>query len=156
MNPNNYIIKINLYGEGDTECHVEMVVYYRYDFPTMMMYRWRWYFEYIAALVKVHYPHRKVELMIHQNSEGYLAGQDYIEKKTKSLLTSLRSQLTRLENGVVQDDLFGTVSEKNEAKKERIRKEIADLESGVFTRWVPGTYKNIVKEVLNATQNQQQ
>lgn len=149
MNPNNYIIKINLYGEGDTECHVEKVVYYRYDFPTMMMYRWRWYFEYIAALVKVHYPHRKVELMIHQNSEGYLAGQDYIEKKTKSLLTSLRSQLTRLENGVVQDDLFGTVSEKNEAKKERIRKEIADLESGVFTRWVPGNYKNIIKEVLN-------
>lgn len=149
MNPNNYIIKINLYGKGDTEYHVEEVVYYRYDFPPMMVYRWRWYFEYIAALVKVHYPHRKVELIIDQNSEGYLAGQDYIEKKTKSLLTSLRSQLTRLENGVVQDDLFGTVSEKNEAKKERIRKEIADLESGVFTRWVPGTYKNIIKEVLN-------
>lgn len=149
MNPLNYIIKINLYGEGDTEYQVDKVVYYRYDFPYMMVYRWRWYFEYIAALVKVHYPHRKVELIIEQNSEGYLAGQDYIEKKTKNLLSSLRSQLTRLEKGVVQDDLFNTVAEKNEAKKERIRKEIADLESGVFTRWVTSTYKNIVKEILN-------
>lgn len=148
MNPLNYIIKINLYGEGDTEHQVDKVVYYRYDFPCMMVYRWRWYFEYIAALVKVHYPHRKVELIIKQNSEGYLAGQDYIEKKTKTLLSSLRSQLTRLEKGAVQDDLFNTVAEKNEAKKERIRKEIADLESGVFTRYVPGTYKNIIKEVL--------
>ena len=153
MNPMNYIIKINLYGKGDTEHQVDKVVYYRYDFPYMMIYRWRWYFEYIAALVKVHYPHRKVELIIEQNSEGYLAGRDYIEKKTKSLLSSLRSQLTRLEKGAVQDDLFNTVAEKNEAKKERIRKEIADLESGVFTRWVPDTYKNIVKEVLHNTKS---
>lgn len=153
MNPLNYIIKINLYGEGDTEYQVDKVVYYRYDFPYMMVYRWRWYFEYIAALVKVHYPHRKVELIIKQNSEVYLAGPDYIEKKTKTLLTALRSQLTRLEKGVLQDDLFNTEAEKNEAKKERIRKEIADLESGVFTRWVPDTYKNIIKEVLHNTKS---
>lgn len=148
MNPLNYNIKIELYGEGDCKYHVEEVVYYRYDFPTMMMYRWRWYFEYLAALVKVAYPHRKVNLIIHQNTDGYLAGKDYIERKSESLLKSLRGQLKRLENKVYVDDLFSTESEKIEDKKARIQQEIASLEKGEFTRWCPGTYKNTIKQTL--------
>ena len=145
MDITNYIVKITLY-KG---CHPDKVVYYQYDFPCMLMLKYRWYFEYLAALVKVSYPHEKVELLIDQNSDGFLAGNDYIEKKTKSLLASLRSQLTRLEKGVVQDDLFGTMSKQNNEKRERVRKEIADLERGLFTRWVPPVYINKVKEVLN-------
>ena len=145
MDVTNYIVKITLYKGY----HPDKVVYYQYDFPCMLMLKYRWYFEYLAALVKVSYPHEKVELLIDQNSDGFLAGNDYIEKKTKSLLASLRSQLTRLEKGVVQDDLFGTMSKQNNEKRERVRKEIADLERGLFTRWVPPVYINKVKEVLN-------
>lgn len=151
MNPNNYIIKIELYGEGDCKNLVEEVVYYQYDFPTMMLPRWRWYFEYLAALVKVAYPHRKVNLLIMQNTEGYLAGKDYVEKKSESLLKSLRGQLKRLENKVYVDDLFGSESEKIETKKARIQQEIASLEKGEFTRWYPETYKNTIKKTLKSS-----
>lgn len=154
MNPLNYIIKINLYGTGDCKYHVEDVIYYRYDFPFMMVHRWRWYFEYIAALIKVAYPHRKVELIINPNTEGFLAGDDYIKEKTQTLLKSLRGQLKKAENTLINDDLFGTQSEKIESKKARIQQEISSLEKGIFTRWYPPVYINKIKQTLNSTQNE--
>lgn len=144
-NINNYIIKITLYKGY----HPDEVVYYRYDFPPMLLSRWRWYFEYIAALVKVKHPHEKVELYINQNKEGFRAGELYIEKKRNSLLSHKKGQLRKLEGERVKDDdLFGTKEAMRMEKIERVRREINELESGQVNFWYPPTYKNIIKRYI--------
>lgn len=49
-------IKITIY-KG---CHADEVIYYRNKLPIRIVSQWRWYFEYIAARVKVNNPKRKV------------------------------------------------------------------------------------------------
>lgn len=44
--------------------HAEKVIYLRTGMDVDFAIRWRWYFDYLAALVKVHHPKRKVELYI--------------------------------------------------------------------------------------------
>lgn len=82
--PTSYIIKIELY-KG---CHVEEVVYYRYEVPHTTLSNYRWYFEYLAALVKVAHPKDRVNLLILQigTEAPFLAGKYYIEKKQSHCL----------------------------------------------------------------------
>lgn len=44
--------------------HADEVVYYRNKLSVSMIEKWRWYFEYLAALIKVNNPLRKTELTI--------------------------------------------------------------------------------------------
>ena len=124
----------------------EEVVYYHGDLPLELCVRWRWYFEYLAALVKVANPKRRVELYC---GRQYLPlGKEYIEYKTKTLLAGKRRQLTKLANQV-DDDLFGFTSEAREKKRQRIQTEIDELESGVFKYYVPPVYFNKLKKWLH-------
>lgn len=124
----------------------EEVVYYRGNLPLELYVRWRWYFDYLAALVKVANPKRKIEF---SGGRQYLPlGKEYIEVKTKTLLAGKRRQLTKLDKQV-DDDLFGFTSEAREKKRQRILKEIEELESGVFRYYVPPTYINKLKKWLH-------
>ena len=125
----DYIVKITLYKGS----HADIVVYYNYAVPHIVMMKYNWYFDYLAALVKVKFPHEKVELLkVQAGEKPFLAGKDYIEKKSKSLLIAKRGQLKNLETKGFDDDLFSFKSHEIEEKKTHLKNEIEDLENGKF------------------------
>lgn len=141
----NYIVKITLYNGY----HVDKVVYYRYDLPPKILNKWRWYFEYLAAKVKVANPKQKVELYIKQNEEQLLMGDYWIEYKRANLIKAKRSQLDRLKKQVIEfDDLFNSSAEKKDKKIKRIANELNELEEGIINFPTFPTYLNKIKEVL--------
>lgn len=139
MKSNPICVKIAVYNG----CQVDEVIYYRNKLPVSAIEKWRWYFEYIAALVKVHNPRRKVELTI--CAQTLLQGQEYIVARTKTLLKAKKSRLNRLDKSPINDDLFGITSEQNQRRKEQIQSEIDALERGEFNYYVPPTYINNIK-----------
>ena len=134
-------VKIAIY-DG---CQVEEVIYYRNKLPMRIIEKWRWYFEYLTALVKIHNPRRKVELTI--CAQTLLQGQEYILEKSKTLLRAKRAQIKKLDNEVIiNDDLFGFKTQHHNERRERIRSEIGALERGEFNYYVPLTYINKIKK----------
>lgn len=123
---------------------VEEVIYYRNKLPMRIIEKWRWYFEYLAALIKIHNPRRKVELTI--CAQTLLQGQEYIAEKSKTLLRAKRAQVKRLDSSnIINDDLFGYQTQQLNARRERIQAEIGALERGEFNYYVPSTYINRIK-----------
>ena len=133
-------IKIMVYDK----CHVEEVVYYRNKLPMWIVEQWRWYFEYLAARIKVAHPRRKVELVI--CAQTLLQGEEYIQAKTVSLLRAKRSRLKRLIESPTADDLFGFGVQDRQNKINALESEIQALERGEFNYYVPQTYINSIKE----------
>ena len=125
------------------KCHVEEVVYYRNKIPMAVVEQWKWYFEYLAARIKVRHPKRKVELVI--CAQTLLQGDEYIEAKTASLLKSKRSKLKMLVERPVTPDLFGFNQKARQEKIEATQREIEALERGEFNYYVPTTYINNIK-----------
>jgi len=122
------------------------VVYYRNKITVEQSVRWRWYFDYLVALIKVKYPKNKVVLEIGQQT--LLQGNEYVEKKRKSLLSSKKTQLKRLLTTEYVDDLFQSSKIKIDDKIEKLKKEIQSLENEEFNYYIPETYINEVKNLL--------
>lgn len=136
-------VKIAIYNG----CQVEEVIYYRNKLPMRIIEKWRWYFEYLAALIKIHNPRRKVELTI--CAQTLLQGQEYIDEKSKTLLRAKRAQVKKLDNSnIINDDLFGYQTQQLNARRERIQAEIEALERGEFNYYIPPTYINRLKRWL--------
>lgn len=133
-------IKIMVYDKF----HVDDVVYYRNKLPMWIVEQWKWYFEYMAARIKVRHPRRKVELVI--CAQTLLQGEEYIKVKSASLLKAKKSMLTRLIERPVVADLFGFNQEVRNKKIEALMAEIEALERGEFNYYVPQTYINTIKE----------
>lgn len=137
-----YCVKIMMYKGA----HADTVVYYRNKLPMILIEKYRWYFEYLAALIKVHNPRIKVELIA--CPQELLQGRQYVERKTETLLIAKRSALRKCENEVISDDLFSYKSAENNYKKRRLIDEIKDLENGDFNYYVPVEYINRIKEFI--------
>jgi len=105
-------IKIMVYDKF----HVDEVVYYRNKLPMWIVEQWKWYFEYVAARIKVRHPRRKVELVI--CAQTLLQGEEYIKVKSASLLKAKKSRLTKLIERPVAADLFGFNQEAREEKNQ--------------------------------------
>ncbi len=125
------------------DCNDWEVIYYRNKLPMWIIEQWRWYFDYIAALVKVSNPRLKVELTV--CAQTLKQGQEYIEEKTKTLLRAKKSKLKRLQNTPVQDDLFHFHRERLDKVIQDLQEAIRALELGVFNYYVPPTYINKLK-----------
>lgn len=136
-------VKIVIY----TGCLAEATIYYRYDMPMRIVEKWKWYFEYLAAIVKKANPRRKVELTICAQ-QSCLCGTDYVSERTKNLLRARNIKLKKLRMGEIEDDLFGRAKADNEAKIESVRREIEALECGEFNYYVPPTYINKIKSYI--------
>lgn len=132
-------VKISVY-KG---CWVDEVVYYRYKLPLWIVEKWKWYFEYLAARIKVKNPKRKVELII-VACDG-TCGQDYISEHAKNLLKAKKIKLKKLRTGRYEDDLFGFAKAERNEKEQAVMEEIAALERGEFNYWVPAIYINKIK-----------
>lgn len=124
--------------------YVEEVIYYRNKLPMWIIEQWRWYFEYLAAIVKVNNPRRKVELII--CAQTLKQGQEYIEEKSKTLLRAKGVKLKKLQNTPVQDDLFGNGKAEQNRKIQTVQDEISALKRGEFNYYVPTTYINKIKK----------
>lgn len=137
---NQICVKIIIYkGCNDGE-----VIYYRNKLPLWIIEQWRWYFDYLAALVKVNNPRRKVELII--CAQTLKQGQEYIEEKSRNLIRAKETKLKRLENTPVQDDLFNYAKDEREKKIQTVQGEINALKRGEFNYYVPVTYINKIKK----------
>lgn len=137
---NQICVKIIIYkGCNDGE-----VIYYRNKLPLWIIEQWRWYFDYLAALVKVNNPRRKVELII--CAQTLKQGQEYIEEKSRNLIRAKETKLKRLENTPVQDDLFNYAKDEREKKIQTVQGEINALKQGEFNYYVPVTYINKIKK----------
>lgn len=136
-------VKIVIY----TGCLAEATIYYRYDMPVRIVEKWKWYFEYLAAIVKCANPRRKVKLTICAQ-QSCLCESDYISERTKNLLRAKNIKLKKLRMGEIEDDLFGMAKADNEAKIESVRREIEALEHGEFNYYTPPTYINKIKSYI--------
>lgn len=125
------------------------VVYYRRGMNIDFVLRWRWYFEYLAARLKVLFPREKVELLC--GRIDLLTPDAYISKKRESLLKAKKGQLKRLNNEPDELDLFDIAINKKRDKIERIENEIKKLENGEIIFWVPENYKNLMHKYLKKT-----
>lgn len=125
-------------------CNDWEVIYYRNKLPLWIIEQWRWYFDYLAALVKVNNPRRKVELII--CAQTLKQGQEYIEEKSRNLIRAKETKLKRLENTPVQDDLFNYAKDEREKKTQAVQGEINALKRGEFNYYVPVTYINKIKK----------
>lgn len=125
--------------------HALETVYYRYNMPLALVEKWKWYFEYLAARIKVSNPRNKVELIITQ--QNVLCGDDYVQEKIKNLLKRCKSELNRLERMTVNDDLFGNIGKSHAEKIAKLRNKKDELENGSFKlSYIPPTYINRVKK----------
>lgn len=126
---NNCVVKIAVSSENDYY-HIEDVVYYRSGMSPDFVSRWLWFFEYLAARVKVNNPRRRVELI--KGSIDFKIGQEWHEYRRSSLIKSRTQKLKKLESCAVQADLFGFAQDDHEAKLDELRKQLALLERDEF------------------------
>lgn len=123
------VVKIAVSGESDY-FHIDDVVYYRSGMTPDFVVRWLWYFEYLAALVKVHNPRRSVELV--KGQTDILLGKEWHDYRREVILKSRRMKLKKLEKGVVDDDLFHFKSQDNKAERAKVQSQIDALEKDEF------------------------
>ena len=133
----------------------EETVYYRYKLPMNIMLRYRWYFDYIAALVKVHNPRRKVELLITRwddkpDKDKILCGEDYIGAKTANLIKGKKARISMIRNRTpsCSVDLFDIERTENAEKIAILQSEIDALERGEVNFYVPLEYVNKIKKCI--------
>lgn len=143
LDAKRYVVKITI---SMLKYHgiVEETVYYRRQMSLDLFIRWQWYFEYLAALVKVHNPHRRVELIA--GNDEWLTEEEEIEKRAKSLLSRKLAQIKKLKGQVVQDDLFGFTQEAHDKKIERIHGEVESIQRGEVNFFYMPEYKNTIKK----------
>lgn len=126
---------------------VDDVVYYNYKLPMGLALKNDWYFEYLAALLKVRHPHRRVNLYIGRQ-DGLLCGKDYVAAKRQSLIKGKKTYITRLNNRIVEDDIFNLAKIEHNEKIAQVQSEIDTLERGEFNYYIPSTYINKMKKWL--------
>ena len=133
-------VKITVYNGT----HADKVVFYRNKLPMAIIEKWNWYFEYLAAMIKVRHPRRRVDLVI--CSQTLLQGEEFVQERIKNLLKHRRSRLQKLINPPVTSDLFSSNQMELDKKIEQARAEIEALERGEYNGYVPPVYINDIKQ----------
>lgn len=147
MSSKKCIVKIAVSSNTDY-FHIDDVVYYRSGMSPDFVTRWLWYFEYLAALVKVKNPRRKVEFV--RGPQDILLGKEWHEYRRSVLIKSRQTKLKKLEKGVVDDDLFGFKSQDNEAEKAKVKAQLDALDRDEFPIPEFPEYINKIKQYVQA------
>lgn len=143
LDAKKYLVKITISMANEPNI-VEEVVYYRRYMDLDFFLRWAWYFEYLAARVKVANPRRVVELI--GGSDEWLSEEEERRTKSASLLKAKLNQIRKLKKEVINDDLFGLTSAKHDAKIKRVQNDIDALQEGTFDVFYMPEYKNTIKD----------
>lgn len=139
------VVKIAVSSQTDY-FHIDDVVYYRSGMSPDFINRWLWFFEYLAARIKVANPRRKVEF--YKGPQEVKLGRDWHEYRRGVMIKSRITKLKQLEKGVVDDDLFHFKSEDNERKKSEVKSQLESLERDEFPIPEFPEYINKIKEYL--------
>ena len=137
-----FFVKINLYDGY----HVDKVVYYRRYMDIEFILRWRWYFEYLSARLKVAHPRDRIELVC--GRIDLLSPKEYAEKKSQNLLRAKRGLVKKLVDTPDELDLFDIAINNKRDKITRIENEIKKLENGEQIFWVYDDYINLIHDYI--------
>ncbi|MBQ8969197.1 MAG: hypothetical protein IJ064_05655 [Bacteroidaceae bacterium] len=139
------VVKIDVSSETNYFC-VDDVVYYRSGMTADFVVRWLWYFEYLAALVKVSNPKRKVTF--YKGPQDILLGKEWHEHRRQAMIKSRATRLKKLGKGVVDDDFFHFKSQDNEKAITEVKAQMAALERDEYPIADFPEYINKIKEYV--------
>ncbi len=91
-----FFVKIRKHSSGKSV--LANVVYYKTDMTFEFFMKWKWYFEYRAALLRVKEPRAYVEY-IHGNYE-YILPEDIYRAKLKNLIRAAKSERTQVRRAI--------------------------------------------------------
>lgn len=122
--------------------------YYKRVYPYQMVLH-GWYFDYLAALLKVKYP--KCEVNISKvDSCYYESKEDYMKKEIPNKIKNCQTQIKKL-NSIKQKtikDLFGFNHSEIDEKIAERENELKLLQEGKYYYWLPAEEQNNVKYLL--------
>lgn len=144
MVENHIAATIRMFDKSNLYC--ERVIYIRGNMSVDFALRWRWFFEYLAALVKVRNPHRRVELSF--GNQGCLLGDEWREYRTACLLRHRKNKLKNLLSHVPSGDLFGFSMADYLDEVKKVKADIKSLEDGSFPIPDFPEYRNEIKSWL--------
>lgn len=110
--------------------HIDDVVYYRSGMSPDFVAKWMWFFEYIAAKVKVANPHRRVELW--HGPADIMLGEEWHEHRRQAMLKSRNIKIKKLQRVVPNGDLFGFAQTDLEQNINDVKQQIIQLEKDEF------------------------
>ena len=139
------VVKISVTSETD-RYHVDDVVYYRSGMTPEFSVRWSWYFEYLAALVKVRNPKRAV--FLYGGNQDVLLGKAWHEYRRNVLIKTRQMKLKKLNGPILDDDLFGFKRQDNEMEKAKVQEQLDALERDEFPIPEFPEYINKIKEYV--------
>lgn len=123
----------------------EEVIYYRQKLPLELLCEYKWYFEWLAALVKARHPHRKVVLEYFDTT--FPCGEDWVRENLPKKLADKRKRLKTCQKKMASPrDLFGFEAEEASRKAENLAGEIEPLERGEYNYYTPPAYINEVRK----------
>lgn len=126
--------------------HIDDVVYYRSGMTPDFVTRWRWYFEFLAALVKVANPRRRVEVW--SGPVDIMLGDEWHQHRRAALLKSRHIKLKQLRNFKPNDDLFGFGMADHEEDVSKVQRQIELLERDEFPIAGFPEYINRIKDYI--------
>lgn len=92
-----FFVRIRFH-EDTKNITLSKVYYYRNDMDFQFFIRWKWYFEYRAALLRVQNPHGFIELS--HGSYEYVLPEDTYKKKVHNLLIAAKRKRTEFRNQI--------------------------------------------------------
>lgn len=140
------VVKISVTSPADYN-HIDDVVYYRSGMTPDFLVRWLWYYEYLAARIKVDNPRRRV--VLYHGPVDIMLGDEWHEYRRQSLLKSRAAKLKQLHRSVPDCDLFGFGQAEHEQRVNEVECQIAQLEADAFPIPEFPTYINKLKEYIN-------
>ena len=142
---NKCVVKISISSETNY-FHIDDVVYYRSSMSPDFVQRWLWFFEYLAARVKVANPRRRV--VLYKGQQNIMLGREWHEYRRCVMMKSCNTKLKKLEKGVINDDLFHFASQDNDRKISEVKAKMASLEKDEFPIQDFPEYINKIKQYV--------
>lgn len=140
------IAKITISGDS-SYYHMDATVYYRTGMSPDFLIRWRWYFDYLAARLKVAYPRRNVVLYTGPQGDIKL-GKEWHEYRRNVMLATCRKTLSQLEKESIIPDLFGFGKSEHYAEVDKWTAKKEALEADTYPIPDFPEYMNRMKEFL--------
>ena len=137
---NNCAVKISV-STADNYTHIDDVIYYRSGMSPDFVDRWMWFYEYLAARVKVANPRRRVEL--YHGPSDILLGKAWHDYRRQAKI-----KLKKLQKITPDGDLFGFAQADHEQLLCNVKQQITELEHDEYP--IPGfsEYINKIKDYL--------
>ena len=126
--------------------HIDDVVYYRSGMTPDFVTRWRWYFDFLGALVKVANPRRRV--VVWSGPVDIMLGDEWHQHRRAAMLKSRFIKLKQLRNITPSSDLFGFGQQEHDLRVGDVQRQIELLERDEFPIADFPEYINKIREYI--------